>query len=187
MGKKQKAILILLILLIFILLVAIGGYLLIKTKYPLEYQKEISRYAEEYGLDPYLVCAVIWTESKFDPDAYSQRGAIGLMQIMPETGEWIAGKLDIADFETKMLYDPQINIRFGCWYLGYLSERFDGDVTKICAGYNAGPNKVDQWLEDPAYSSDGITLDLIPYEETKNYVEREQSSYEIYKVLYTLE
>ena len=184
MARKQKVTLSIFIIIIVLLLIVVGGYLFLTSRYPLKYEELILKYAKQYDLDPYFVCAVIWTESKFDPDAESSKGAIGLMQILPDTGEWIAGKIKMEGFSAEKLTDPETNIRLGCWYLSYLEDKFDGDITNIAAGYNAGPAKVEQWLKDEKYSSDGKRLENIPYEETENYVKRERQSYEIYKFFY---
>jgi len=186
MSKKQKTALLILVILVFLLLIAVGGYIFILNRYPLRYQESIVEYAGKYELDPYFVCSIIWTESKFAPDVKSDRGAVGLMQIMPQTGEWIAGKLK-EDFSLEDLEDPAINIRYGCWYLHFLSERLGGDRDLVAAAYNAGHNRVESWLEDPKYSADGTSLDKIPFEETKTYVERTRASYKIYQLCYRLE
>ncbi len=149
--------------------------------YPLSYEDLINQYAQEYSLDPARVAAVIYCESSFRPDAVSNVGAIGLMQIMPETGTWLATKFDMANYTEEMLYDPETNIRFGCWYLNYLDERFDGDLTKATAAYHAGGGRVDEWLDDQQYSSDGATLENIPYKATNAYVKNVRSVYEKYK------
>ena len=185
MSKKSITILVLFIFLSCIFLAISGGYTVIKSVYKLRYESSVKYWAEEYSLDPYLVCSVIWTESKFDKEAESSVGAIGLMQIMPETGEWIADKLDLEDYHTEMLYEEDVNIRFGCWYLRFLLDRFEVTET-ACAAYNAGQNKVSDWLDLKTYSSDGKTLDVIPYEETAEYVERIKKAYEIYHFFYTI-
>ena len=185
MSRKQKVALGFTIVLISLLIIVLGGYLFLKARYPLEYQDTVQKYAEEYDLDPYLVCAFIWTESKFDAKAVSEVGAVGLMQIMPETGAWIGEKID-REITEDMLTDPEVNIQLGCWYMHYLLDRFDGDLTKMTAAYNAGPNRIDDWLDDPSYSPDGDALETIPFEETHNYVQRVEKAYEIYKLLYKL-
>ncbi len=147
--------------------------------YPLDYKEEIVASSSEYSLDKYLVCAVIYAESSFNEKAVSRKGAVGLMQIMPETGEWAAGKIGLKGYAKDILPEPEVNIAIGCWYLGsYLNERFDGDLRKILAAYNAGPNKVSGWLDSEGKLSD------IPYKETKDYVEKVLRYYEIYKGLY---
>lgn len=154
-----------------------------KRTYRMVYPTLIGQYAEEFQLDPYLVAAVIHTESGNRPDAVSSSGAVGLMQVMPETGEWIAGKLGVHDFTTQQLYDPKTNIRFGCWYLAFLKERFEGDRPLMLAAYNAGHGNVAKWLEDPEISQDGQLVN-IPFGETERYVEKVQRAYEKYQTLY---
>ncbi len=154
--------------------------------YPLEYQNEIETEAANSGTDPYLVAAIIWAESGFDPHAVSGGGARGLMQIMPDTGEWIAGKVGMDNFTPEDLFDPEVNIALGCWYLNYLSERFDGIVPVMLAAYNGGPNRVAQWLEMVEYGANGELI-AVPYPETEEYIKRVQSAYEIYQTYYTLQ
>ncbi len=148
--------------------------------YPLEYEDLIRQSAAQYGLDPARVAAVIYCESSFRPQVVSSAGAVGLMQIMPETGEWIAQKLD-EPYDPRNLLDPATNIRYGCWYLNYLEQRFDGDLTKVTAAYHAGGGQVDRWLEDPANSPDGTTLENIPSQVTGAYVEKVAQVLEHYK------
>lgn len=172
---------------IILALLALVGYPYAKKlAYPLKYEAYITEYAQANALDPYLVCGVIHTESHFDMEAESRVDAIGLMQIMPDTGEWIAKKMSIKDYSQAKLKDPETNIRMGCWYLKYLMDKFDGDMTLVLAGYNAGPNRVTQWLEDEKYSQDGKLTD-IPYQETEEYVKKVQNAKEMYESYYTLE
>lgn len=135
---------------------------------PYDYGEYIERYSKEHNLDNALVAAVIYQESRFRSDAESRVGALGLMQIMPDTGIWIAEKLEV-EFSEEKLLDPEYNIRFGTWYLSYLLERFDGNLKVALAAYNAGPGMVDQWLKDDRYSVDG-ELTEIPFKETRDYV-----------------
>jgi len=127
----------------------------------------------------------VCTESSFKSDAESHAGAMGLMQLMPDTAEWIAGKMDIDDFTSEMLEDEEVNISMGCWYLAYLIKRFDGNTVHALAAYNAGPGKVDEWLENDSYTVDG-QLTNIPYEETANYVVRVERAKKIYELLYDM-
>lgn len=145
--------------------------------YPLEFKDEIKVYSEEYALDPHFVSAVIRTESGFDETAVSRRGAVGLMQIMPDTGTWAAEKIGITDFTADMLSQPDVNIRIGCWYLRYLDDMFEGDQNKVMAAYNAGPNNVKEWAGDDE-------LGDIPFPETENYLVKVTRNYQIYKGLY---
>ncbi|MPN55220.1 Soluble lytic murein transglycosylase [bioreactor metagenome] len=123
-------------------------------------------------------------ESSNDPSAVSDAGAIGLMQIMPDTGTWIAHKLDMDSVYTEdMLYDPETNVRFACWYLKFLTGRFDGDVMEMVAAYNAGHGSVEDWLKDPRFSLDG-KLTSIPFEQTARYYDKVMAAYENYTTLY---
>ena len=148
------------------------------------------RAAGEYGLEPWHVAAVVRCESSFDANATSSVGARGLMQIMPDTGEWIAGKFKEADgFDPDSLYDPETNLKYGCWYLNWLMGRYDRDLTLVTSAYHAGHGTVDKWLTDSAVSPDGRTLlrDAIPYASTKAYVSRVLTAYEKYEELYDYE
>ena len=157
-----------------------------RAQHPLYYADTITAYADSQELDPALVAAVILCESSYDPKAESRLGARGLMQLMPDTAEWVAHKLgeDGADYSFDNLYDPQTNIRFGTWYLGYLSRRFNGDATKIVCAYHAGQGNVDSWLKNPQYSSDGVTLDVIPTQDTATYASRVLRARDIYRKYY---
>ena len=157
-----------------------------RAQHPLYYADTITAYADAQELDPALVAAVILCESSYDPKAESRLGARGLMQIMPDTAEWVAHKLgeDGADYSFDNLYVPQTNIRFGTWYLGYLSRRFNGDATKIVCAYHAGQGNVDSWLKNPQYSSDGVTLDVIPTQDTATYASRVLRARDIYRKYY---
>lgn len=175
-------------LLVILLLLAVVYYMFFFPKavreiaYPLAYQDEIKKYAAEYDLDPARVAAVVYCESSFQPEAVSSAGARGLMQIMPETGAWIAKKLDESDgYTDERLFEPVLSIRYGCWYLNYLDGRYDGDLTKATAAYHAGGSRVDEWLTDKQYSQDGVTLAYIPYDSTRAYVANVKSAYEHYK------
>lgn len=178
------------LLIIFITLAAIAAIIGVvflrdymqRRQFPLEYENLIVEYSGEYNLDPYFVAAMIDTESNFNVTAVSEDGAQGLMQIMPETAEWIAQKLDMTEYD---MMNPENNIQFGCWYLNFLQDRFSGKEQLMIAAYNAGHNKVDEWL-DEGYSSDGSSLDEIPYPETKNYVDKVSRAYEQYKKLYEI-
>ena len=150
--------------------------------YPLEYRDDILKAAEDYNLEPELIAAVIYTESKFDEDAVSSAGAVGLMQLMPDTFEWLVSKRG-ESLSQEDLYNPRVNIDYGAYYLSYLYERFE-DTNTVCAAYNAGPTKVEQWLESADYSTDGDTLYSIPYKETLNYVNKVENTTEKYKELY---
>lgn len=108
-------------------------------------------------MDPYFVMAVMKAESNFDEDAKSNKDARGLMQITTSTGKWIAEKQGIIDFDTNLLLEPEVNIRFGCWYLNNLHKEF-GDWDLVIAAYNAGRGRVQEWLNSAEHSDDGKIL-----------------------------
>ncbi|OQB25154.1 MAG: Soluble lytic murein transglycosylase precursor [Firmicutes bacterium ADurb.Bin182] len=155
-----------------------------RRTYKLVYPGFIKTFSSLYELDPFLVAAVIHCESDNVPNAVSRSGAVGLMQIMPETGEWIAGKLEIEDFSPEDLNEPELNIRIGCWYLRFLYDRYDGNMTNMLAAYNAGHGNADKWLSDKSISEEGQLLN-IPFKETKDYVEKVLRVYDKYKALYS--
>lgn len=150
--------------------------------YPLKYEQEIIKAGENYGLEPELIAAVIYSESRFQEDATSSVGAMGLMQIMPETFQWLCEKRG-ESYPKEALYDPFISIDYGSFCLSWLYEHF-GDIYTACAAYNAGIGTVEGWLENEEYSSDGVTLYEIPYGETENYVEKIKGAVNKYNELY---
>ncbi len=184
-GRSKKYMWLFFVVTCIIIVVALG-YTFILYSYPLNYEDMIVEHSEKYGLDPYFVAAIIRNESRFNRNAESELGATGLMQIMPETGEWIAGHMDMEDYSEQKLTDAEINISMGTWYLDYLMDLFDGNEETVAAAYFAGQGQVAQWLENPAHSSDGNSLEYIPFEGTREYVERMKSSYDFYKTFYSI-
>lgn len=176
--RRGRSILVFLLLLTLIL----GAGTLYLRVFPIRYESQIEKYAQEYDVDVNLVYAVINTESGFDKDVVSSAGAVGLMQVTQETGEFIAKKMELTDFKTEDLQDPETNIRMGIFYLSYLTTLYDDEIN-VLAAYNAGPNRVKTWLEDPAYSSGGV-LTLIPFPETRDYVEKVMFRKKVYQTLY---
>jgi soluble lytic murein transglycosylase len=155
-----------------------------KARFPIKYEETVTKYSEEYELDPLMIYSIIKVESSFDENAESNKGARGLMQITPSTGEWIAEKLKIEEFHSDDLFIPEINIMMGTWYFNYLAEKFDNDISLVIAAYNAGPGKVQNWLKDKETSENGQDLNNIPYKETENYIKKFDNTYEQYKELY---
>ena len=152
-----------------------------KMFYPKKYADTVERYATLYDLPPHLVFAVIKAESGFDPDAVSHAGAMGLMQIIPSTFLWLTDLMG-EELEPERLYDPEVNIRYGCYFLRYLFNLYE-DETLVLAAYNAGMGNVAKWLASEEYSEDG-KLTNIPFEETKNYINRVLHFKDTYDVLY---
>ena len=155
-------------------------------RYPMEYTGLIRENAYLQGIEPEYASAIILAESSYNPQAVSGVNAQGLMQIVPKTGKWIAGKFDESYVEGS-LFSPEVNIRYGCWYLGYLLRRYDGDKVCATAAYHAGQGEVDSWLANPAFSYDGKTLYAMEGEKTTTYVDRVMKYYEKYKEIYAEE
>jgi peptidoglycan lytic transglycosylase len=147
-----------------------------RTIYPLRYEAIIRQASEENDLDPSFVAGVIYTESRFRPDAKSHRGAYGLMQLLPESARFIQRKSSIkGDYR-----DPEINVRLGTWFLGYLNDRYKGDERLMLAAYNSGEGNVDVWVSEEDFD---IAKD-IPFKETRKYVDRALEAQETYQELY---
>lgn len=153
------------------------------SRYPLRYRDEVAKAAAEFSLPESQVYAIILCESSFRPRVVSSAGAVGLMQILPDTGEWIAQKLGDADFTPESLYDPAVNIRYGCYYLRFLTDLFGADVATVAAAYHAGQGSVAKWLSDPACSEDGVTLLRAPGPATNSYMEKVKKTYAVYEKL----
>jgi soluble lytic murein transglycosylase len=150
---------------------------------PLKHEDIIRQQARDKGLDPALIAAVIFAESHFR-DQTSRAGAKGLMQITPETAQYIASKSGGVLFETSDLSTPQVNISYGSYYLRYLMGRYDGDTTLTLAAYNAGEGNVDRWRAD---AGGALEVADIPFPETRHYVEKVQQARRDYRSGYAAE
>lgn len=155
-----------------------------KTQYPVKYSHFVEKYSEEFNIDKYLVYAVIRTESRFDKYAVSSANAKGLMQLTDKTGQECADKLKLSNYSGNALFDPEINIRLGCYYLKKLLDTYDGRLNVALAAYNGGPGNVEKWLSDRNYSDTNGNLINIPFEETQNYVKRVIDARQMYAEIY---
>lgn len=155
-----------------------------KLRYPTSYAEYVSKYSNLYNVDEYLVYSIIRAESNYEEDAVSNKGAMGLMQIMPDTGEWVAEKLEIENFTPQDLLDAEKNIMIGVWYFKYLLDKFDGELSLAITAYNAGPTNVNKWLSQKEYSDNGKTLSMIPFEETRKYERKVMNAYTMYNKIY---
>jgi len=185
MGRLRVLLVIVIVFsIILFLLDGIG-----KKIFPLEYRDLVIKYANENELDPILVFSIIKAESNFDPEATSHKNARGLMQIIDNTGIWAADTMGIEDFRVEYLYDPEVNIKIGCWYLKSLRNeiyKYNGEMNNdlVLAAYNGGIGNVQKWLKDKKYSISGKSLDKIPFRETENYVRKVNNYRKIYERLY---
>ena len=172
---------------LIVLVAALGGTALFvlgshpdfvqRFRYPLRYEQVVRVHARNYDLDPALLAAVIYTESKFDAKATSDAGAIGLMQLLPETARGIAIRTGGKAFVVDDLYVPEVNIRYGCWYLRNLLRRY-GDERTALAAYHAGPGNVDRWRRQ------GIG---IQFPETRSYIAKVERVKDVYAKVYASE
>ena len=142
-----------------------------RIRYPLRYSEYVRVHAHEHGLDPALVAAVIYQESKFNSDAKSSSGALGLMQLTPSTAHGIAIRTGGSAFRTSDLYNPEINIRYGAWYLYDLFAKYHSEKL-VLAAYNAGQGNVDRWRAHG---------EPIQFAETRAYVSRVEKLRKIYR------
>ena len=145
--------------------------------YPLKYEEIVRGHARNYRLDPALLAAVIYQESKFRPHVRSPSGAVGLMQLLPATAEGIAARTGGSRFRVEDLENPEINVRYGSWYLRHLLDKYDDEATALAA-YNAGQENVDRWRRDGG----GIR-----FAETRHYVSRVRELKEVYRRAYPSE
>lgn len=155
-----------------------------KMIYPKRYTEYVEKYSEEYNVDDTLIYAIIKTESSYKSDAVSNVGAIGLMQIMPETFDWLQTKMPAEQkLDAQALYDPETNIKYGVFFLSLLKEEFE-DTRLVIAAYHAGRGQVNEWLSDSAVSQDGRTIENIPSRNTAHYVSKVIKSIERYRKIY---
>lgn len=165
-----------------ILLVCVMGMTYIPSfwtlVYPIYYYPVIQREARTVHVDPFLVASLVRVESHFREDDISHAGAIGLMQLMPDTASWIAQRIGMKRYSRADLATPSVNVRLGSWYVMYLIRTFHGNLPEAVAAYNAGPNRVRRWLRNGTWSGEEMTINDIPVRETRHFVAR---------VLYTFE
>ena len=153
-----------------------------KFLYPFPYRAAVETYSARWHVDKFLTIAVMKVESNFREEANSQSGAIGLMQLMPETAAWIACQLGE---QLREFSDAETNIRYGTWYLAELEEEFNGNDVLALAAYNAGRGNVHEWMEKNYWNENFSDVDKIPYAETRDYVKRVLHCREKYSKLYS--
>jgi soluble lytic murein transglycosylase len=150
----------------------------------LEYSSQIATYSRMNQVSPAMISALIFAESRFNPVARSHKGALGLMQIMPDTGAWVAGKLLWKNFSDRDLLDPEKNLKVGIWYIAYLKRQYNQNDYLALASYNAGSRYVSQWVDSGIWDGDSVKVDQIPFQETKKYLIRIMIFKKIYRYLY---
>lgn len=168
-----------LLITVIIFLLGFGGwrvwssdFVQIRFVYMWPYQQEILEYSDKNKIDPFLIAAIIKNESGFDQKAVSAAGAVGLMQIMPETGRWIAEQMGIDGYTDDALYLSRTNIRMGCWYVGELEHEFKENLTLIMIAYNAGRGQTKQWMQENNWDYNFNRIEEIPFPDTRVYVNK---------------
>lgn len=180
--SKKKAVLV--ITVAVLLLVISQTRWFNRMLYPIDYRENIFKYANEYNIDPYLIAAIIKTESNFKPQAESSQGAVGMMQIMPETGAWVSSQINISNYSENKLNDPDTNIKIGTWYISSLKKEFNNDMILALASYNGGRGNVKEWLDKKQWTGEHATIEQIPFPETRKYVEKVLENYKKYRWIY---
>ena len=184
-GAVFLLVLIILSVIAFALYKSVPAFLK-KNVYPKKYSEYVERYSEEYDIDENFIYAVIKTESGFDPDARSNVGAVGLMQLMPIAFKEVRNNIeDNKGLKYSDMYNPEYNIMYGTWYLDYLYEQF-GSYELTIAAYHAGMTEVRGWLYSGVLDEDNLNLDNIPseYSDTRHYINKVINAYKEYNRLY---
>lgn len=152
--------------------------------YMWDYQQDIITYSQKNQVDPFLIAAIIKNESGFSHKAVSKVGAIGLMQIMPQTGRWIAEQMGLKDYKDEELYQARTNIRMGCWYIGELDHEFNRNLALVMIAYNAGRGQTKEWMSQYGWDTNFNDLKAIPFPDTREYVTRVLRDRDKYYLLY---
>jgi soluble lytic murein transglycosylase len=157
---------------------------LARILYPFPYRDMVAAEARERGLDPFLAAALIRQESSFKPRALSRAGAMGLMQVMPETGSGLAAGAGVEGYGRDLLFNPEINVHLGMRFLASQMRRYDGDLPLVFIAYNAGPGRANRWRAFPEKRDPELFTERIPFDETRDYVKILTRIMEIYRGLY---
>ncbi|MBQ8146252.1 MAG: lytic transglycosylase domain-containing protein [Clostridia bacterium] len=171
-NNRLKVIISLVIIVIFIGLCQVANKYFQRTVYPRDFNEYVEKYSSEFSVPEYVIYSVIKVESDFDKDAESEKGACGLMQLMPETYQWLT---EIKNEKAGDILDPEENIKYGTYYLSMLYEKYQSWTYTFCA-YNAGTGNVDKWLKEEPFE--------IQFLETKYYVNKLEVVTDKYLSLY---
>ncbi len=182
MKAIKNLLLFLLILIMVVALISFGLVYKSLGKNQIVYTDLIDKYAEEYDMDKVLIASIINVESHYKKDAVSGMGAKGLMQLLPDTAKWVTEQLDI-DFVEDQLFEPEYNIKLGSYYLKHLINYFKNVDLAIIA-YNGGIGNVEKWLQDETITGSVDTFENIPIRETREYIEKVDETYNLYKIVY---
>lgn len=162
-----------------------GGKWLLRLFYPLHFRQTVTHYAARHNLDPLLVQAIIRVESRYNPSARSSKGALGLMQLMPDTARWISGHTGESLADDRSLFDPDVNVRLGTAYLRELIDEYGGGLVPAMAAYNAGRGNVDKWIGTGVWDGRAESISSVPFPETRRYLQRVLATWAWYRRLYS--
>lgn len=157
---------------------------LLRIVYPFPYRTLVLPEAAARGLDPYLVAGLIRQESAFSPTVSSGAGAIGLMQVMPETGRMLASEAGLSGYDPALLRQPDVNVHLGTRYLATMLDRFEGDLPLVLSAYNAGPTRAARWRNLPEARDPELFTERVPYPETRDYIRHVTTNRALYRALY---
>lgn len=176
---------------VLILVIALITLLFVRSEwmshwlYPVKYRQDIVISANNYKLEPHLVAAIIRVETNYKTGVVSKKGAIGVMQLMPDTAKWVIERGGFTNVTLDAISNrADIGIEIGSWYLNSLYNQFDGNMYTAIAAYNAGPGTVNRWLKGGTWDGQLDTVDQVPYGETRHYIQRVIYYYNKYKDLY---
>jgi soluble lytic murein transglycosylase len=186
-GFLRKKRVFALFLITFVIFMFLSSSMVGRFLYPIPYKEEILLNGDKYGLDPFLIAAIIRVESNFKVDIESKKGAFGLMQLMPDTSDWVVEMGHFAPSHKDNLHNPTVSIQLGSWYLSWLHKQFKGNTVAVIAGYNAGQGNVNRWLQSQQWDGTLENADSIPFGETRHYIQRVLYYYNKYHKLYAEE
>ncbi|WP_277293240.1 lytic transglycosylase domain-containing protein [Veillonella montpellierensis] len=167
--------------------VHIEPYMARHYAYPFMYRDVVEQEAIENHVPASLIAGIILAESKFKEEATSDRGAVGLMQLMPDTALWIGKELNQSELSENDIKNPKVNIKLGTWYIAHLLEEYHDNEILALAAYNAGRGHVDDWMKENGWDYEFSNIRDIPFPETRKYVEMVLAYQKQYEVLYPLE
>ncbi|TXK86143.1 lytic transglycosylase domain-containing protein [Paenibacillus sp. N3.4] len=173
-----------LLLIFFVLVLFMNSAYIGRKLYPIYFKQEIRQSAAKHHIDPFLIAAIIRVETNYKHHLESKKGALGLMQLMPETAEWIAESTNLSSDEAKDLLQVDVNINLGSWYLSWLQKHYNGNLIYAIAAYNAGQGNVNKWKQNNIWDGTEANISQIPFGETRHYVQRVLYYYDKYTNLY---
>jgi soluble lytic murein transglycosylase len=183
--RKKRAFALLLI--VFLLMLFMNSSYIGKKLYPIYFQEEIRQSASNNQVDPFLIAAIIRVETNYKSHLESKKGAIGIMQLMPDTASWIVETSDVGYYTVDDLKHANVSIQMGGWYIGWLLKHYNGNIYYTIAAYNAGQGNVNKWKQNGIWKGTPEDIDHIPFGETRHYIQRVLYYHNKYTDLYKQE